>query len=174
MPALTRENDNDAEDPYAPGRTVSLRYVFTAENIEAYAAMAGDANPLHHDRAFAEKSRFGTIIASAAHSTGVLMSVVAEKFARNGEAVGLGFSFTLRRAVKAGTDTDLMWHVSDRHWSEKLNGLVIELAGEVRERQSGLPLVVAEGRMLVLSPPGQTKNENAERPVTAPRGSIAR
>jgi 3-hydroxybutyryl-CoA dehydratase len=171
---LTRENDNDTEDPYAPGRTVSLRYMFTVENIEAYATMAGDSNPLHHDRAFAKKSRFGTIIASAAHATGVLMSVVAEKFAKNGEAVGLGFSFTLRRAVKAGTDTDLIWRVSDKHWSEKLNGLVVELAGVVRERDGGLPLVMAEGRMLVLSPPRQTTKENAERPVTAPEGSKAR
>lgn len=137
-------------DLFAIGRVVSRRYTFTAENIKAYAEMAGDTNPLHHDAEIANASRFGGIIAAAAHSTGVLISVAADKFAKNGESVGLGFDLTLRRAVKAGTETDLIWEITSNDWSEKLKGYVVELAGEIRDINTDLPLLLANGRMLVL------------------------
>lgn len=147
------ENQTAAGDPLAIGRVVSRRYAFTVENIKAYAGMAGDTNRLHHDPEMAKASRFGALIASAAHLTGVLMSVVADKFARNGEAVGLGFTLTLRRAVKAGCVTDLVWEITGKHWSDKLGGNVIELSGEMRDLENDLPLVLAEGRMLILQEP---------------------
>jgi len=145
------ETRNASADPIEVGRVVSRRYTFTVENIKAYAEMAGDTNRLHHDLAYAESSRFGALIASAAHSTGVLFSVAADKFAPNGEAVGLGFSLTLRRAVRAGTETDLIWRISGRQWCGKLNGTVIEMSGEIRDIQSSQSLLLAEGRMLMLN-----------------------
>ncbi len=133
------------------GDSVSRDYTFTVENIARYAEISGDTNRLHLDADFAAESRFGTIIASAAHSTGVLISVLADAFAPNGEAVGLGFDLTLRRAVKAGTQTRLVWTITERGWSEKLKGEVVVLTGEVREAESGAVLVKANGRMLVLA-----------------------
>ncbi|MBU2581356.1 MAG: MaoC family dehydratase [Alphaproteobacteria bacterium] len=133
------------------GRVVSHRYTFTEENIRAYAAMAGDTNPLHHDGELAASSRFGSLIASAAHTTGVLISVVADKFAANGEAVGLGFDLTLRRAVKAGTETDLIWAIAEKKWSEKLNGTVVTLTGEIRDVANSLTLLNATGSLLLLT-----------------------
>jgi len=145
------ETRTASADPIEVGRLVSRRYTFTTENIRAYAEMAGDTNRLHHDLEFAKASRFGGLIASAAHSTGVLFSVAADKFAPNGEAVGLGFSLTLRRAVRAGAETDLIWKISGRDWCGKLNGTVIEMAGEIRDINSTQTLVKAEGRMLMLN-----------------------
>lgn len=150
MPHET-ETPTASADPIEVGRVVSRRYSFTAENIKTYAEMAGDTNRLHHDPEFAKASRFGELIAAAAHSTGVLISVAADKFAPNGEAVGLGFSLTLRRAVLAGSETDLIWKITGRQWSEKLGGTVIEMSGEIRDIDSDKPLLLAEGRMLMLN-----------------------
>jgi 3-hydroxybutyryl-CoA dehydratase len=147
--ALMSDNKVGA-DPFAVGRVVSRGYEFTPENIAAYADMAGDPNPLHHDAEFAERSRFGGIIASAAHSTGVLVSVLADKFSKNGESVGLGFSFTLRRGVKAGASTDLEWTITGRYFSEKLRGIVVELNGQLRDRETGQAYVLGEGRLLLV------------------------
>lgn len=147
--ALMSDSKSGA-DPFAVGRVVSRCYVFTPENIAAYADMAGDPNPLHHDAEFAARSRFSGIIASAAHSTGVLVSVLADKFSKNGEAVGLGFNFTLRRAVKAGASTDLEWTVTGRYFSEKLRGVVVEFNGQLRDRETGQAYVLGEGQMLLV------------------------
>lgn len=149
-----------AADLHEVGRVVARRYTFSAENIKAYAEMAGDTNPLHHDAAMAAESRFGALIASAAHSTGVLISVAADKFSPNGEAVGLGFSLTLRRAVKAGTETDLIWEITGKEFSDKLNGTVVELAGQIRDVKHSMPLLMAKGSMLLLPTPA-TSTEGA-------------
>lgn len=135
-------------DPFHVGRTATRNYQFTEENIAAYSNISGDTNPLHLDPEFASRSKFGGIIACAAHSTGVLVSVLADEFSRSGEVVGLGFSFTLRRAVKAGCDAELIWTITGSKWSEKLKGRVISLEGEVRDKSTGRSLVIAHGDML--------------------------
>lgn len=132
------------------GYEVVRAYSFTADAIKAYAVMAGDTNRLHLDEAFATESRFGGLIACAAHSTGVLMSVLADVFSPNGEAVGLGFDLMLRRAVTAGTEAELAWTVTERAMSDKLLGEVVTLAGEVREARTGKVFVKGTGRLLVL------------------------
>lgn len=143
------------------GRTVSRAYTFTRENIAEYCRIAGDPNPLHHDADYAA-TRFGGIIACAAHSTGVLVSVLADAFSRNGESVGLGFSFTLRKAVPAGCNADLVWTIIAQEWSDKLNGFVVEIRGELLDQQSGRAMVQGEGRLLVLA----TANGKSETPAT--------
>ncbi|MEQ8824209.1 MAG: MaoC family dehydratase [Filomicrobium sp.] len=132
------------------GRTVTRTYRFTRENIADYARMSGDTNPLHLDPEVAGNSRFGKIIACAAHSTGILISVLADGFSQNGESVGLGFTLTLRRAVPEGCDAELVWTVQSVDWSEKLRGFVAELSGELREKSTDQAMVMAQGRLLVL------------------------
>ena len=139
------------------GRSVSRAYTFTRENIAEYCRIAGDPNPLHLDHEYASSTKFGGIIACAAHSTGVLVSVLADAFSRNGESVGLGFSFTLRRAVPEGCQGDLVWTIVGQEWSSKLKGHVIELRGELRDSVSGLAMVQADGRLLVLADPASEK-----------------
>lgn len=132
------------------GRVVTRDYMFTRERIVAYAEMAGDNNPLHHDEAVAGRSRFGKLIACAAHSTGVLTSLLASSFSQDGRAVGLGFEFTLQKAVGVDTDAVLIWRIESVDDSLKPRGRVISLSGEIRDRDGPEHYLAAHGRMLIL------------------------
>ncbi|MDX2290139.1 MAG: MaoC family dehydratase [Hyphomicrobiaceae bacterium] len=139
----------------AVGQTVVRAYTFTRENIADYARMAGDTNPLHLDPEVAIRSRFEGIIAAAAHSTGVLVSVLADAYAKEGQAVGLGFAFQLRRAVPAGAVTRLEWTITSLTQSDRPRGRIADLSGQLTDADTGLVYVTASGQMLFFTPAGE-------------------
>lgn len=81
------------------------------EDIEAFAAMTGDRNPLHFDKALAEASVFGRLIVQGGVTSGILNALVAEDLPGPGsvflevawkfvKAVGVGELITGRVEVK--------------------------------------------------------------------------
>lgn len=131
------------------GETCSKRHLFTAEDIKRVAASLGDNNPLHHDEAVAAQSRFGTLIASAGHSTGVFVSLLAEYFTQAGEALGLEFKYKLKRAVPAGLDATLMWRVVALEPSHKLGGDIAKVEGTLTGAD-GRVYIEGSGFLLIL------------------------
>lgn len=121
---------------------------FSEKEISDFARSAGDTNPLHHDRNFAEQSRFGSIIASGTHYSALMMGLVADHFAHEGEAVGLEFSFQFKKAVLAGSTMTAEWSVVDVSWSEKLGGDLVHLAGTLS--RDGVVHVLATGKALAM------------------------
>lgn len=80
------------------------------EDIEAFAAMTGDRNPLHFDKALAEASVFGRLIVQGGVTSGILNALVAEDLPGPGsvflevawkfvKAVGVGELITDRKSV---------------------------------------------------------------------------
>ena len=51
---------------------------FSAEDVEAFAALAGDRNPLHFDAEFAAARRPGALIVHGGLTTGLFNALVAE------------------------------------------------------------------------------------------------
>lgn len=131
------------------GETCSKRYLFTAENIAAVAASIGDSNPAHFDPAFAAASRFNGLIASAGHSTGVFVSLLAEHFTKEHEAYGLEFNYKLKRAVPAGVDAICTWRVVDMRPSAKLGGDIITVEGELTDN-AGTLYIAGSGALLIV------------------------
>ena len=117
--------------PFKVGETFVREVAFTAENIRAYATLAGDDNPMHHDLAIAERSRFGGLIASGTQTSAVMMGAVASFFVAKGASLGLGFSFKLRRAVKAETTWVATWRIDRIAWKQSLSGYVVDLSGQL-------------------------------------------
>jgi acyl dehydratase len=115
------------------GQTFSRPYVFTREGIKRFAEEAGDENPLHRDEAEAAASRFGGIIASGAHMSGVLMSLAASQLAGMRESVGLEFQFRFLKAIPAGTATTLSWTVESIEPHEGLKGDLVTLEGRIAD-----------------------------------------
>lgn len=73
------------------------------EDIECFSEMTGDRNPLHYDRALAERSRFGRIIVQGGVTSGLLNAVVAEDLPGPG-SVFLSVNWSFRAPVGPGDE----------------------------------------------------------------------
>ena len=59
------------------GRQAARELAVDEAVVRAYAELTGDYNPLHFDGAFAERTRFGRLIAQGGLATGLLHALVA-------------------------------------------------------------------------------------------------
>jgi acyl dehydratase len=63
--------------PLTVGQTATRTASFTAEDVETYARLTGDRNPLHFDEAFTAGTRFGRLLVQGGLTTGVLNALLA-------------------------------------------------------------------------------------------------
>ena len=131
-----------------PHDRFSAEVTLTLEDAIEYARRAGDGNPIHHDPAYAARTRFGRPIASGAQTTGLLMGLTATHFSRNSAMLGLDFWFRFRRPVFADETVRLEWLVVAVRPNARLGGDVVELRGRLRNA-AGETAVGAKGRVLV-------------------------
>lgn len=131
------------------GETCTSRYLFTPENIDDVATRLRDTNPAHHDPQMAAATRFGGLISSAGHSTGIFVSLLADYFTKKGEAYGLEFSYKLKRAVPAGLDAILTWRIVAIEPAHKLGGDIVKLEGELTD-DSGVVYIKGHGALLLI------------------------
>jgi acyl dehydratase len=68
-----------AWQPPAVGTRAVRSHTFTAADVEAYAAISGDRNPLHFDADFARSTRFGRLIVHGGLTNAVFNALVAEQ-----------------------------------------------------------------------------------------------
>lgn len=132
----------------APGDTFSSTVTFTPEEVAAFARMAGDHNPLHHDPAHAARSRYGRLIASGPHTTAILMALTATYFSARGGVVGLEFNFRFQKPVFADETVTLEWVVDSVTPDPTLKGDIIEMTGRIRNN-AGETALKARGRALM-------------------------
>jgi acyl dehydratase len=64
--------------PPAVGQRGTWTRTFTADDVEAFAALTGDRNPLHFDPDFARRTRPGALIVHGGLTTGLFNALVAE------------------------------------------------------------------------------------------------
>jgi len=67
----------DAWAPPAVGAIAELTRTFSATDVEAYAELTGDRNPLHFDEAFAASTRVGRLVIQGGLTTGLFNTLVA-------------------------------------------------------------------------------------------------
>ena len=63
--------------PPAVGARATWTRTFTADDVEAFADISGDRNPLHFDAAFAERTRVGRLVVQGGLTTGLFNALVA-------------------------------------------------------------------------------------------------
>ena len=131
-----------------PRERFSTDVSLTPSMVGAFAAAAGDNNPIHHDPAFAAHRRFGRRTASGPHTTALLLALTASHFSKKGAMLGLEFWVRFRRPVYADETISLEWLVVKVTPNEKLRGDIVELRGRIRG-QDGKTAVGAKGRVLV-------------------------
>ena len=63
--------------PPQVGTRATWTRTFTADDVEAFAGISGDRNPLHFDAAFAEATRLGRLVVQGGLTTGLFNALVA-------------------------------------------------------------------------------------------------
>jgi acyl dehydratase len=63
--------------PPSVGTKASWTRAITGEEVELYARITGDRNPLHFDQGFAASTRFGRLVAQGGIATGLFNALVA-------------------------------------------------------------------------------------------------
>jgi 3-hydroxybutyryl-CoA dehydratase len=84
------------------GQRVEFTKTVTAEDIQKFAEVTGDTNPLHSDPEYAKKTRFGECIAHGMLSAGFISAVLGTKLAPHACAVYLSQTLRFIRPVKVG------------------------------------------------------------------------
>ena len=145
-------------DPFDPrliaaGEQFTRTLQYTDDDIALIARLTGDTNPLHVDPAFAERARFGQVIASGQHTAAQLMGLMATHFSRGDDGVSrqmlcLNMNFSFKSPVYAKQPITLAWRVANVTSNAKLQGLVGQLDGHAT-LAPGSPAVIARGTILV-------------------------
>jgi hypothetical protein len=85
----------------APGMFAEVRRVVTAADVAAYAALLGDANPLHLDADFAARTAWGRPIAHGMLTASFVSTVLGTKLPGPG-AIYLSQTLRFKAPVRAG------------------------------------------------------------------------
>jgi acyl dehydratase len=78
----SREEVHEVGEPTGPlglsvGQRARRTQTVTAREVELYAEITGDRNPLHFDAEFARRTRFGRLVAQGGIAAGMLNTLVA-------------------------------------------------------------------------------------------------
>ena len=66
-------------DPPAVGTRATWTRTFSADDVEAFAMITGDRNPLHFDADFAARTRVERLVVQGGLTTGLFNALVAER-----------------------------------------------------------------------------------------------
>src|ERR1700683_987537 len=87
----------------AIGQSAERKRVATAADIEAFAVVTGDDNPVHLDEAYAAKTSFGGRIAHGMLSAGYISAVLGTQLPGPG-AIYVSQTLNFRRPVRIGDE----------------------------------------------------------------------
>jgi 3-hydroxybutyryl-CoA dehydratase len=125
------------------GRSAERSRVVTAGDIDAFAEITGDENPVHLDETYASQTRFGGRIAHGMLAAGFISAVLGNDLPGPG-AVYLSQTLKFRRPVRIGDEVTAKVVVTEIHETRARVSLktVCTVAGEL----------VVEGEAVVLAP----------------------
>ncbi len=86
---------------FTPGQKAAITRTISEADIEAYAHLTGDLNPLHMDPEFASTSRFGERIAHGMLTAGLISAVLGMHLPGPG-GIYLSQTLTFLRPVRIG------------------------------------------------------------------------
>lgn len=117
-------------------------------DVSAFARLAGDDNPLHHDADYAAQTRFKRPLACGGQLAAQMMGFLASHYSARGNVVGHDIKFRLHLPVLADDTIELAWQVEEITPAPHLKGDVVVLRGQIRNSAGKLALS-AKARVLV-------------------------
>jgi acyl dehydratase len=155
------------------GESFSSTLTLSADSVKLFATLVNDMNPLHHDDAYAEQSRFGGLIASGTQPTAHFMALLATHYSQYAQPLGLEFDIKLKKAVHAQDTLTMTWRVR----KPSLNGDLTQLDGSV-VNQHGETVLLGASTILVMPKPaedsvqGSTQQSAKEAVQESAQGSV--
>jgi len=125
------------------GQSAERKRTVTAADIEAFAAVTGDDNPVHLDEAYAAKTSFGGRIAHGMLSAGYISAVLGAKLPGPG-AIYVSQTLNFRRPVRI--DDEVTARVTVSAIDQRRGRVTFVTVCEVRGK------TVAEGEAVVIAP----------------------
>jgi 3-oxoacyl-[acyl-carrier protein] reductase len=126
------------------GGQVTLRKKFTAADIDEFARLSGDLNPLHVDEEFAKRTRLRRRIAHGMLSAAYISSLVGTHVPGPG-ALWLHQSFEFLKPIFVSDEVEFLLRVE--HKSQATRTLLICV--EARNQQ-GVLVMKGQGKVMVL------------------------
>ena len=130
------------------GQKATRRMSISAEDVETYANLSGDRNPLHFDEAFAAGTRFGKLVAQGGLTTGLLHALVAMDMPGPG-TVFLSQNWQFTAPVYIGDTITAEAEILSIHENKPVTQLAI-----VVTRQDGEIVLKGEAWCYTFSPEG--------------------
>jgi acyl dehydratase len=123
-------------------RTLTL----TAEDVETFARLTGDRNPLHFDEDFARRTRFGRLVVQGGLTTGLLHALVAMDLPGPG-SVFLSQDWKFTAPVFVGDTITARAEVLEVHASKPVTRLGVEVV-----RGDGVTVLEGEAWCYTMKP----------------------
>ncbi len=130
-------------DQLSIGQSAEMTRVVGASDIEAFAEISGDTNPVHLDEAYAKTTQFGERIAHGMLSAAYVSAVLGTKLPGPG-AIYLTQSVRFRRPVRIGDKVTA--RVSVKALDEQRGQVTLETICEVDGK------TVMDGEAVVVAP----------------------
>ncbi len=128
------------------GQKATRSLTLTAEQVEKYAEITSDYNPLHFDEAFAAGTKFGKLVVQGGLTTGILNALVAMDMPGPG-TVFLSHDFKFVAPVFIGDTITGEAEVLSVHASKPVPQLKITIT-----RQTGETVLEGEAWCYTMSP----------------------
>lgn len=109
MPTIT----NYTYREIAVGQTASYSKVIGEKDIQLFAAVSGDVNPVHLDAEFAAQTRFGERIAHGMLSGAIISAAIAMELPGPG-TIYLNQTMRFKLPVKIGDEVTVLLEVTER------------------------------------------------------------
>jgi 3-hydroxybutyryl-CoA dehydratase len=126
------------------GDRAEFSKMVTAEDIQRFAEVSGDTNPLHRDAEYAKKTRFGQCIAHGMLSAGFISAALGTKLAPHACAVYLSQTLRFLRPVKIGDTVRAIAEVKGLEIEKRMVTLETDCYN-----QDGEPVVKGEAVILL-------------------------
>lgn len=105
--------------PVSIGQRASFTKTITEADISLFAGVTGDLNPLHVDKEFAKRTRFGERIAHGFLTAGLISAVLGTRLPGPG-SIYLSQSLTFQKPVKIGDTITAKVEVTAYHKEKRI------------------------------------------------------
>lgn len=106
-------------DRFYVGQEAQVTACFTKDDVEQFAALTGDNNPLHVDEEYAKAGRFGGCVVHGILVAGLISKVLGTELPGEG-SIYLGQSLSFKKPVYVGDTVTARVRITDINWEKKI------------------------------------------------------